>query len=85
MLNAPTMPNAPVAGPSNAGVGTESVDDWCNKFNLGDEERQGLNKLGFRVGDKLDSLTNDVWDWAGLAPLCRMQILAAYQSSQGHN
>lgn len=67
-------------GSSSAVAGAESVDEWCRRHSLGEDERQGLIKLGFKVGDKLDDLTNDLWEWAGLAPLCRMRILVAYRT-----
>jgi hypothetical protein len=56
--------------------------EGCNQHNLGDDERQGLTKLGFCVGDKLDALTKDVWEWAGLGPLHQQHILGAYGIEQ---
>jgi hypothetical protein len=50
--------------------------------NLGDEESQCLQKLGFRVGNDLDELTDGMWEFAEALPLCRMHILRAYRSSK---
>ena len=55
---------------------------WCCQHNLGDEESQCLRKLGFRVGDDLDELTDEMWKFAEALPLCRMRILRAYKSSK---
>ena len=63
-------------------IAVESVDKWCHKFNLGNDECQSLIKLGFKVGDKLDLVTDDMWEWVGVAPLHHMHILAAYQVGQ---
>jgi hypothetical protein len=71
--------------PTQASLSTPSqltIEGWCNKHNLGDDECQGLTKLGFRVGDKLDALAKDVWQWAGLGPLHQQRILAAYSAEQ---
>lgn len=57
------------------------LEDWCNKHNLGNEERLGLLKLGFRVGDNnLITLPTSEWEWAGLGPLHKQRILAAYNA-----
>jgi hypothetical protein len=68
------------AGPSipSARMG---VDQWCDKFDLGDEERDGLKKLGFRVGDDLTTVDEGMWDYSGLGPLHRQRILAAFKAS----
>lgn len=58
-----------------------AAEEWCKKHNLGDDEYQGLMKLGFRVGDKLDELSKDMWEWANLGPLHQQCILAAYRDS----
>jgi hypothetical protein len=63
---------------ASSSVNQPTVEGWCNQHNLGDDECQGLTKLGFHIGDKLDGLTKDVWEWAGLGPLHQQRILAAY-------
>lgn len=62
-----------------------TVKDWCNKHNLGDDESQGLSKLGFRVGagNKLDNIPKEHWEWAGLGPLHQQRILTAYNAERG--
>jgi hypothetical protein len=60
---------------------TNSLEDWCSKHNLGNEERLGLIKLGFRVGDhNLVMLPAAEWEWAGLAPLHKQRILVAHNA-----
>lgn len=66
-------------------AGEITVEAWCHKYSLGDEECQSLIKLGFKVGDKLDSLSADIWEWAGVPPLRRMRILDAYAASKAAN
>jgi hypothetical protein len=80
----PTMMPQPS---SNTGTPTPSstqltVEEWCKKHNLGDDERQGLMKLGFRVGDKLDGLSKEMWEWADLGPLHQQRILAVYSNAE---
>jgi hypothetical protein len=71
----PSTPNG------NIGM-VDTVAAWCCQHNLGDEGSQCLRKLGFRVGDDLDELTDEMWKFAEARPLCRMQILRAYRSSK---
>jgi hypothetical protein len=62
-----------------------AVVAWCHRHNLGDEESQCLRKLGFRFGNDLDELTdeiNEMWKFAEALPLCCMRILQAYRSSK---
>ena len=59
------------------GVPAPSIREWCVKHSLGEEEYQGLVKLGFRVGDELDQLDDSSWRWANLGPLHKQRILAA--------
>jgi hypothetical protein len=71
-------------GPS-APTGNTSIVDaaaaWCRQYNLGDEELRCLQRLGFRVGDNLNDLTDEMWNFAEALPLCRMRIIRAYKSS----
>jgi hypothetical protein len=41
-----------------------------------------LRKLGFKVGDDLDELDDEMWKFAEALPLCRMHILRAYRSGK---
>ena len=59
-----------------------STHEWCIKHGLGDEEYQGLVKLGFRIGDELEQLDDLSWRWANLGPLHKQRILAACKSNK---
>ena len=48
-----------------------AVKKFCDKYEFGDEEREGLRKLGFRIGDDLGTITEGEWVTCGLAPLHR--------------
>ncbi|EDR10762.1 uncharacterized protein LACBIDRAFT_315508 [Laccaria bicolor S238N-H82] len=61
---------------------TNGVQQWCVQNRLGQEEFQGLVKLGFHVGDDLTGLDREMWTWAGLGPLHKSRILAACNSGQ---
>jgi hypothetical protein len=71
-------PNTPHGNISTA----DAVVAWCRQHDLGDEESQCLKKLGFKVGDDLDELSDEMWKFAEALPLCRMRILRAYRSSK---
>lgn len=60
----------------------DAVAAWCRQHNLGDEEAQCLRKLGFKVGDNLDDLTEEMWKFSEAPPLCRLRILQAYRLSK---
>jgi hypothetical protein len=59
-----------------------AVKAFCDKYDLGDEEREGLCKLGFRIGDVLDTVTESEWAISGLPPLHRRRILLAWKAEQ---
>ena len=59
------------------GAPPPSIREWCVKHGLGEEEYQGLVKLGFCVRDGLDQLDDSSWRWANLGPLHKQCILAA--------
>jgi hypothetical protein len=71
----------PSAPNGNIGM-VDAVAAWCRQHNLSNEKSQCLQKLGFRVGDDLDELTDEMWKFAEALPLCRMRILRAYRSSK---
>ena len=58
-----------------------SIREWCTKHGLGEEEYQGLVKLGFRAGDDLEKLDDSSWRWANLGPLHKQRIIAACLSA----
>jgi hypothetical protein len=63
-------------------VSQAAVKAFCDKYDLGDEEREGLRKLGFRIGDALDTVTESEWAISGLAPLHRRHVLSAWNTEQ---
>jgi hypothetical protein len=71
----------PSAPHGNVSV-VDAVAAWCQQHDLGDEESQCLRKLGFKVGDDLDELDDEMWKFAEALPLCRMRILRAYRSGK---
>ena len=77
------IPAAQAAQPLATSSHGHGLEDWCRKHNLGNEERLGLIKLGFRVGDNnLITLPASEWEWAGLGPLHKQRILAAYNAEK---
>ena len=80
--SAHALPTPSMLMQASSSVNQLTVEEWCNQHNLGDDECQGLTKLGFHVGDKLDALAKDVWEWAGLGPLHQQRILAVYSVEQ---
>jgi hypothetical protein len=83
-INAPSIPQLPA--PSAIPTDPASFPDlkaWCGQHMLGEAEYEGLLKLGFRVGDgnELANLERPTWEWAGIAPLAQMRILAACRAA----
>ncbi|KAG6904821.1 hypothetical protein DXG01_006953, partial [Tephrocybe rancida] len=59
---------------------------WCRQHGLGNEELEGLTKLGFRVGDSdLDDLDYWAWHEVGLGPLHKQRILRACAMPGAHH
>jgi hypothetical protein len=60
-----------------------SIEEWCNKHNLGVEECKGLVKLGFRLDkpEELDDLNEETWASVGLGLLHQRRIKAACAAS----
>lgn len=56
-----------------------SIEQWCNKHNLGLEECKGLIKLGFRVDkpEELEDLDEATWTSVGLGLLHQRRIKVA--------
>jgi hypothetical protein len=78
----PTM-RQPEPGTSHGNISVaDAVAAWCCQHDLGDKEAQCLRKLGFKIGDDLDELSDEMWKLAEALPLCRMHILRAYRSSK---
>lgn len=89
ILPPPGLPPTPAPVDPTLFPLTQDLKAWCVQHTLGEAEYEGLLKLGFRVGDghALANLETSMWEWAGVAPLARMRILAASQaaSSSGSN
>jgi len=63
-------------------ISQAAVKAFCDKYNLGDKEREGLLKLEFRIGDALDTVTESEWVISGLAPLHHCRVLLAWNTEQ---
>jgi hypothetical protein len=59
-----------------------AVKAFYDKHGLGDEEHEGLRKLGFRIGDALDTVTKSEWAISGMAPLHRRRVLLAWNTEK---
>ena len=72
--------NGMITGASHAGA-PGPIDIWGHQFGLDAEECGYLQKLGFRVGDDLSAISENMWE-AAAVPVChRVSILKAYSSS----
>ena len=69
-----------IPGPSHVGP-PDPIDTWGHQFGLDAEECGYLRKLGFRVGDNLDAISEKMWE-AAAVPVCHcVSILKAYSLS----
>lgn len=55
------------------------VQEFCETYDLGQEIADGLEKLGFCIGDDLEAVTMDEWEHAGIKVLARVRTLKAYK------
>jgi hypothetical protein len=79
------------AGPSTVSMQTKSppsspptgvrctIAEFCEKYDLGERVEAGLDKLGFRFGDDLNSVKPDEYTEAGFRLLEWRRVLAAYR------
>jgi len=79
------------AGPSGVSMPTKSppsspptsaqctIAEFCEKYDLGERVEVGLDKLGFRFGDNLNSITLQEYTEAGFKLLEWRRVLAAYR------
>jgi hypothetical protein len=56
-----------------------TIAEFCDEYNLGESVAAGLDKLGFRVGDDLASITQQEYTDAGFKPLEWRRLLKAYR------
>ena len=82
-------PQIPVHAEPTSFPATHDLKAWCVQHGLGEAEYDSLLKLRFQVGEghELTNLEMSMWEWAGIAPLARMQILTACEAtvSSGSN
>jgi hypothetical protein len=65
--------------PSSPPTADCSIADFCMAYNLGERTEAGLEKLGFRFGDDLSTVTAEEYGEAGFKPLEWRRVLAAYR------
>ena len=69
----------PVGLPHTSAV--DPIEEWGRRFGLDAEECGFLRKLGFRIGDNLEAISDRMWELAAI-PVCRrLSILSAYSRS----
>jgi hypothetical protein len=71
--------NEPRSSPPPAGG---SVDDFCEWYHLGDSVRQGLEHLGFEIGDNLAVVMETQYQQAGFKTLAWTWVLRDYSKYQ---
>ncbi|EED77436.1 predicted protein [Postia placenta Mad-698-R] len=63
-----------LSSPLSAACG---VEEFCDKMGLKEVEHEGLKRLGFHVGDKLDDVQPTDWKEAGFCPLKWNRVVRA--------
>ena len=78
------LPSESGGAVSQQPTSNRSIEEWCNKHNLGIEECKGLVKLGFRLDkpEELDDLDEATWASVGLGLLHQRRIKAACAASK---
>ena len=83
---APVLAQAPVevqdqcTCPSPPPRSKISIADFCARYDLEEGDEAGLDRLGFRVGDDLCTLTKDDWLGMGIKPLVMRRIFEAIRT-----
>jgi hypothetical protein len=78
-----SMPrNDPPSSPPTANC---TVAQFCETYDLGDQTEAGLEKLGFRFGDDLISVTPEEYAAAGFKVLEWKRLLKAYKMLKKDN
>ncbi|KAG1732475.1 hypothetical protein EDB19DRAFT_1911987 [Suillus lakei] len=68
------------------GMEDSSGEDGDETYGDDELERHRLPRIRWRnVGDKLDALGADIWEWAAVPPLAHIRILNAYVASKAEN
>src|SRR6266576_1002173 len=65
--------------PSSPPTANCSIAEFCELYNLGEQVEVGLEKLGFRFGDDLSTVTAEEYAEAGFKPLEWRRVLKAYR------
>jgi hypothetical protein len=71
-----TAANPPSSPPPQADL---SLADFCATYSLNNQVQQGLEQLGFEIGDDLSDLTTDQWKEVGIGLLARKRVVKAYR------
>ena len=56
-----------------------SLADFCATYGLNNQIQQGLEQLGFEIGDDLSDLTTEQWKENGIGPLAQKRVIKAYR------
>jgi hypothetical protein len=83
MVSMPTKdPSSPPSSPPTASC---TVAEFCESYDLGEQTEMGLEKLGFRFGDDLSTVTAEEYTKAGFKPLEWRRVLRAYRKLKQDN
>jgi len=74
MVSMPTKPSPPSSPPT----ANCTVAEFCELYDLDKHTEVGLEKLGFRFGDDLSTVTAGEYAEAGFKPLEWKRVLKAY-------
>jgi hypothetical protein len=78
MVSMPTKTEPPSSPPTSTTANC-TVEEFCEKYNLGEGVETGLERLGFRFGDDLSGVTSEEYTRAGIKPLEWRRLLKAYK------
>ncbi len=73
------VPMPTVSPPSSPPTSGPTIAEFCHRYDLGDSASVGLDKLGFRFGDDLNSVTKQEYTDAGFKTLEWKRVLKAYR------
>lgn len=71
-----TAANPQSSPPPQADV---SLAEFCATYGLNNHIQQGLEQLGFEIGDDLTCLTTNQWEKVGVGLLAQKRIFKAYR------
>jgi hypothetical protein len=73
------VPMPTVSPPSSPPTSGPTIAEFCHRYDLGDSVSAGLDKLGFRFGDDLNSVSKQEYTDAGFKTLEWKRLLKAYR------